>query len=394
MSSINLIFLADNHEYPQGMAGTKRIQHAIDGLKNFSDISIRVVILRQSSRINALNGVHKGIPYETVMADIERSKLVLLAPLLHAKAKRVIRRVFRPAMKNILYVYGPPTIDKMPTIRYARRLGFKVIFDIIEDEHLARNINKNLWHWIKNFYTCRFLDRITSISDGIVVISSHLENKFREVTSGRIPMHFRSISVDMDCYNKKLQLLSDPLTLFYSGTFALKDGVLVLLDSFDQLAAKHDNIRLVLTGKGDHEHMRKSLARIDASPHRNRIDYKGYLDDETYYSTLNAADIPCMTRLDIPYAHAGFPFKFGEFLATGKPVIASRVSDVECIVDNRKEAMLVKPGDSNEIVSAVEYLMANPEEATYIGMRGREKARTCFDYRSQGQKLIEFLRNL
>lgn len=48
MNKINLIFLG-SFPYPHGMAGPKRIQHAIDGLKSFNDVNIRVISLRQSS---------------------------------------------------------------------------------------------------------------------------------------------------------------------------------------------------------------------------------------------------------------------------------------------------------------------------------------------------------
>ena len=109
---------------------------------------------------------------------------------------------------------------------------------------------------------------------------------------------------------------------------------------------------------------------------------------------LNAAGIPCMTRINIDYARAGFPFKLGEFLATGKPVIASRISDVEALLEDRRDAALVEPGDSGGIVKAVEYLMDHPADAAAIGGRGREKARALFDYRTQGQLLLKFLRDL
>ena len=56
-----------------------------------------------------------------------------------------------------------------------------------------------------------------------------------------------------------------------------------------------------------------------------------------------------MTRTDSAYANAGFPFKLGEFLASGKPVIASNVSDVGKFFTDRHDTMLVKPGECKEI---------------------------------------------
>jgi glycosyltransferase involved in cell wall biosynthesis len=101
-----------------------------------------------------------------------------------------------------------------------------------------------------------------------------------------------------------------------------------------------------------------------------------------------------MPRIDIGYAQAGFPFKLGEYLATGKPVIASSVSDIPELLKNRQDVMLVPPGNSCAIVDAVEFLIVHPEQAFDIGASGRLSARKLFDYREQGAQLNAFLRSI
>lgn len=389
----NIVYLG-GFSYPKGMAGTKRVQHAIDGMKSFDNVLMRVIVLRQSSQFNLLQGTHDNVKYETVMGDLLRAKLILMAPLFFLKSKSTIKNSFVPGHKNILYVYGPPTFDNLPAIRYARKIGFKVFFDIVEDYELAYGISKSFWHRIKNFHTKQLVDKISSVADGIIVISSHLENKFKKLTSEKIPIYYRSISIDLEKYSNLPQKFGNPLKLFYSGSFGVKDGLPVLLDAFDEIAAKHKNIRLVLTGKGSSEAMDKTFSRIKESPFKDRIEYKGYLDDDDYYHALNSSDIPCMTRIDVGYAHAGFPFKLGEFLATGKPVIASRVSDVARILSDGQEAMFVKPGDSKDIVRAVEFLIYNPEISSAVGMRGRLAAKRFFDYKKQSKGLFDFFANV
>ena len=390
MRKINVVFLG-GFSYPHGMAGTKRIQHAIDVLKEHREVTIHVVVLRQSSASNALSGTYRGVSYETVMGDLFRTKALLMAPVFHMKAKRTIRRYFQPCQRNILFVYGPPSMDNVPVIRHARRLGYKIVFDIVEDDSLASPISTSLWHRVKNSYVRRMLRDLCSLADGLVVISSHLEAKFRRQLSESIPVHVRSISVDMGQFADRPHRRGDMVTLFYSGSFGLKDGVLVLLSAFERLATTHKNLRLVLTGKGNAEVMKAVVARMAASAHKDRVDYRGYLDEDAYYAALNNADIPCMTRIDHPYAQAGFPFKLGEFLATAQPVVASKVSDVAQFLGNRQSAMLVEPGSASAVVAAVEYLLDNPDAAISIGLRGREVARRHFCHRRQAESLYEFI---
>ncbi len=390
---LNIIFLGD-FPYPYGMAGTKRIQHAIDGLKGKKEISICVIVLTQSSRNNVLNGAHLGTPYQTVVGDLLRSRMALLFPVLYLKAMRTLKRTHRSDCSNIIYNYGPLNLFNVVPLAYAQRCGYKIVFDIVEDDDTAMENSRSIYHKIKTIGV-RYLKKYTKhLASGVIVISSHLDQKYRELTHGMVPIHFRPISVDFSRVAKPKDPFGPVVTLFYAGSFGKKDGLFVLLDAYDSIAARRSNVRLVLTGKGSDEMVRLTFARIEASPFKERIEYKGYLDDADYYATLNAVDIPCMTRIDSAFAQAGFPFKLGEFLATGKPVIASRVSDVANTLKDGGEVLLVEPGESNAIVQAVEYLLDNPDKARVLGLCGRTAAERLFDFRVQGRALLSFLRCL
>ena len=371
-----------------------RVQHAINGLKHQPGVRVRVIILRQSSSGNVLRGVHQEVPFETVMGDVGRTKFLLLAPLFHAKAKRHLEDAFRPGLENVIHVYGPPCFDNLPTIKHARKLGFKVVFDIVEDDDLAFNISNSPWHRLNNLYKRRAAKTLPSLANGIVVISSYLKSKLRTLTNGQCPIHYRPVSVDMSLYPEGNFEFSRSVALFYSGSFGVKDGISVLLNAFDLVCARQSNTRLVLTGRGDPDRIRELHARLHRSPHRERINYRGYLNTGHYYAALNSADIPCMTRIDSGFANAGFPFKLGEYLASGKPVIASRVSDVPKLLEDGQNAMLVPAGDSAAIAEAVEFLLLHPKEAAAIGKRGRKIAEQLFDFRKQGRALLDFFHEI
>ncbi len=380
--------------YPHGMAGTKRIQNTINALKEYPDIAIRVILQRQSSGDNILSGVHDGTPFETVMGDLLRGKMLMALPFLYYRTIAALKRAFRPDHKNVIYFYGPLFFDSIMPLSYARKLGYKIVFDVIEDFGLAKELSKSLRHSLMVNFKNLFSSRIKSLSAGIIVISSYLEEQCRMLTQDKVPIHYLPISVDMKQFPEKPNRMNPTVSLFYAGSFGTKDGLPVLLDAFDTLAERYVNIRLVLTGRGDSGAMKEFFARVALSPHKDRIEYKGYLAEKDYYAVLNDADIFCMTRVDLAFAHAGFPFKLGEFLATGKPVIASRVSDVYRFLVNGHNAMLVKAGSNKETCEAVEFLISNPQSAATIGMRGRDVAKSFFDYKQQGKALLTLLENI
>jgi glycosyltransferase involved in cell wall biosynthesis len=389
---LNVIFLGD-FPYPQGMAGTKRVQHAINALKE-NRIGCSVIVTRQSTGLNQPEGVYQGTKYSTIMPDLIGWRLGLFLPMFISKSFSVIRRAFESGKKNILYVYGPPFLSNIFTVIYARSVGYFIVFDIVEDEDYAKGIAKGMRHKVKVYFNRYLTNRIEKFADGILVISSALEAKFRKLTNGRLALHLRPISIDPNRSKLNSSLFNSHPTMFYSGSFGVKDGINELIDAFDRLAVKYSRLKLVMTGEGTERRMKEVFNRIECSPVKNRIEHKGYVDDDSYYELLAECDIPCMTRINNPYSNAGFPFKLGEYLVTGKPVIASRVSDVGKFLTDRFDAVLVKPGDSTDIADAVAYLLTNPEKATEIGKRGREKALKSFDYRLQGKGLVKFLHAL
>ena len=386
---LNVVFTG--FPYPRGLAGTKRNQHAIDALKKYN-ASVKVLVLRQSTEMNKPCGVYNGVPYETIGPDLWRMRFLLTSPVFFLKSMKAIRMAFCPDAGNVFFVYGPPTFNNFPMIRQARKCGYKIIFDIVEDDDVAWNRSSSLWFKATN-YTARWLSkRISGMTDGIIVISSHLQDKFRDLTGGKVPILLRSISVDTARISYIQPFSNGKISLFYAGIFGVKDGVENLLKAFDSLAPSYPRLRLVLSGGGGAERMRKILDRIKSSPFRDRIEYAGYLTEEEYYRLLCSVDIPCVPRVDSLYANAGFPFKLGEFLASGKPVIASRVSDIENFISNRKHAILVNPGSIDEIISGVRYIIENPDRAIQIGINGRKRALEKFDVGVQRNSLCDFFR--
>lgn len=386
---LNVVFTG--FSYPHGMAGTKRNQHAIDALKEHVNVSVRVLILRQSTKINTPKGVYGSVPYETIGPDLWRIRFLLTSPVFFLKSMKAIKMAFCPNTKNIFYIYGPPTFNNYPMIQQARKCGYKIIFDIVEDDDVAWNRSSSLWFKATNCSARWLSKRISGIADGIIVISSHLQDKFRDLTRGKIPILLRSISVDTARISYTQPFSSSEISLFYAGIFGVKDGVENLLKAFDSLASSYPRLRLVLSGAGGPERMQKILDRIGNSPFRDRINYVGYITEEEYYRLLCSVDIPCVPRVDSLYANAGFPFKLGEFLASGKPVVASRVSDIESFVSDRQHAILIKPGSVEEIISGARYLIENPTRAIQIGINGRKKAMEKFDVRIQRNYLYDFL---
>lgn len=376
--------------YPAGMAGTKRVQLFIDYLQS-KNVTIRVLTIGNVGDVksgNPVQGIFNKTEYRNIGAGFNLTVIYyLLFPFILLYLFFFLLYSKKSECKNLLYVYNSVAVDNFLMILFARLTGYRVIIDIVEDYRLSLE-NNSLLHTLKIKSTVFFENSISFFADAVVVLSSYLEKVFSEKAHGKIPVVNIPVSTAISTQLKSSSTFQSPIKICYSGSFGHKDGLDTLIEAFKLFNKKFPESELLLSGMGNNPE------KIVAGAEHKKIKYIGYLADTEYINFINSADILCMTRVGSGYANAGFPFKLGEYLATGNPVIATDVSDVSLYLESYKDCIIVRPENSDEIVSALEFYSGNPLKALEIGKNGREKAKKYFNYETNGEKLFKLMEQI
>ena len=374
--------------FPYGMAATQRVRHYIDALQNSGhEVNIVIPAFPDWPGQKAA-GSYQGSQY--VCLETSRKKHLVGLLMMPFRQLRGCIHLWRWKKngQNSLYIYDGINLDNLAIVVFARILKYKVILDLVEDyglqvekSSLARRLKLKSQLILERF--------LPGLIDGLIVISSYLNQRFAYVSTRGIPTILIPIAARITENPSKTENTQPWVTTFvYSGTFGYKDHVNGLIEAFERLAASYDNCQLLLSGKGSNRDNILKLVKSD------RIKYVGYLDDQQFHEFLNNADVLCMTRNNSPYANAGFPFKLGEYLATGKPVIASNVGDVDQYLVHQEDAMLVEPENIDELAAAMKYVMDHPDQAEQIGKNGLEKCKQHFDASKNGLMLVKLIDEL
>ena len=80
----------------------------------------------------------------------------------------------------------------------------------------------------------------------------------------------------------------------------------------------------------------------------------------------------------LPSLYEGLPLSVLEAMSLGVPVIASRIGGTDEAVVNDETGLLVDPGDSRGLATAIRSLLERPEEARRFGNAGRERMQREF----------------
>jgi len=287
--------------------------------------------------------------------------------------------------KNIIYNYNYPDLKNIVILLFGKMMGYKIIFDIIEDNRFEAHVNFINRLRLK---TSLVLFKISRwFTNAYVAISDHLFKRAGEIAKGKVPVYLIPITVNLNYFQKNNYVPRKELKIFYGGSFGAKDGLEYLISAFDEVSKADSDIKLILTGMGNKQDLEKIQTQINQSAAKDRVIFMGFLSTEDYYATLNSCDIFCMTRVNSQFANAGFPFKLGEFLASGKGVIATKVGDVSNYL-NDSNALLISPNSVNELTEALLTFIKNPAKINSLGAEARRTAEMHFDSEQVSMKLL------
>ena len=87
----------------------------------------------------------------------------------------------------------------------------------------------------------------------------------------------------------------------------------------------------------------------------------------------------------------GIPITLMEAMAAGKPVIASAMSGIPELIDDRVSGLLIDATHTQRIANAIRFLIANPAVRHKMGRAGQRRIREEFDIRRTVADLIQFL---
>jgi glycosyltransferase involved in cell wall biosynthesis len=149
--------------------------------------------------------------------------------------------------------------------------------------------------------------------------------------------------------------------VLYSGNFESYQGVELLVEAAALLPA----LRFVFMG-GEPSEIERLRARTEALGVAARCVFTGKRAPEELPRFLAAADILVSPRIE----GENTPFKIFTYLASGKPVVATRIPTHTQLLDEAT-AFLAEPTPAG-LAEAIERALSSPEDARARAQHGRE----------------------
>ncbi len=119
--------------------------------------------------------------------------------------------------------------------------------------------------------------------------------------------------------------------------------------------------------------------------------FTGAIPHQYVRAYLDAADILVSPHVPMPgnYPFFGSPTKLFEYMAMGKAIAASALDQIAEVLEDGKTALLVAPGDSVELVAAIQHLAADPRLRAELGRNARATALARHTWRQNAGRVLD-----
>ena len=109
---------------------------------------------------------------------------------------------------------------------------------------------------------------------------------------------------------------------------------------------------------------------------------------------LQAADVLVAPSVPTPEGRReGIPVVLMEAMASGVPVVASRISGIPELVEDGASGLLVEPRQPEALAAALSSLYKNPGQWKRLSVGGRDRVVHGFDLTRNADRLVNTFRN-
>ena len=319
----------------------------------------------------------------------------VLNEVFHTEAFRVLNG------RRVSLVYQRYSLNNYAGLRIARRLGVPFVLEYNGSE---------IWmgrHWGRPLKYEALASRTELLNVNaahlVVVVSRTMRDELvrRGASSDRILVNPNA--ADPDRYNPKVDGaavtahygLAGKTVIGFIATFQPWHGAEVLAEAFVHLLrqrrAYRDSVRLLMIGAGPRLASAKHI--VAGAGLSDLVEFTGLVPQEQGPQYLAACDIVAAPHVPNPDGSPffGSPTKLFEYMAMGKPIIASNLDQIGEVLRHGETAWMVPPADAHALATGLMRLVEDPTLRQALGEAARRDMVAHHTWRAHVRRTVDAL---
>ncbi|WP_164505439.1 MULTISPECIES: glycosyltransferase family 4 protein [unclassified Actinobaculum] len=214
----------------------------------------------------------------------------------------------------------------------------------------------------------RVMSRIIRHARGVTVMNQDMRSRVIRLGAESDRVHIMPMGADLSGIRPATHQDRREVRLLFVGRLVPKKGLAVLLEALRRVP-EEALWRLTVVGDGPlREELRQAAVDLP-------VEFVGALSKERLRDAYAGADMIITPSVPADSGDQdGLPVAMLEAMCAGLPVIASNLPGINEVVVDGRNGILVPPGDSERLASAVTRLVTESQERAAFGAAAREVA--------------------
>ena len=325
---------------------------------------------------------YRGIDIIPALRAVNRTQRILNQPALFLQALRY--------KADIYHLHNP---DMIVVALMLKLFGKRVIYDTHED--YSRRLMVREWvpgvlrkplgmvatlaEWL-----------LSRVADATLVTQENQVHRFapRACLLRNAPYLTAELLTSARDIAAKLSSESGVFRLIYVGGISRQRGLFTMLDALVTVN-KQANVRLWLAGPEFDEVL------TDARKHHgwDHVDFLGTITHEEVFAYISKSDMGLAVLSDVGDHSSARPSKLFEYMAMGKPFVASDFRLWREFIEPRQAGWWIKPDDGVELSRVLADIIQTPDEIELRGKSGKAFI-SEFNWQTESQVLLDLYNKL
>jgi len=351
----------------------RRLSQLMKGINSNKEIEFSLAIMSEDIHYEEVHDLNIEIHY-----IIRETKKDISAFYKFYKLCEKIRPDIVHCWDSMTAVYSVPT---------CKLLKIKLVNGMVVDTPVKQNIfNKD---WLRARLTFPFSDIIVGNSNAGLRAYKAQKSRSICINNGMDLSRFENLKVPASVHNEIFGVsAADFFVIGMVASFEERKDYYTLIKTAISIVSGRSNIRFVLVGDGRHFQRIKDLVPASLT---DKIILLGKRSDVE--SIINIFDIGILlTNADV---HGeGISNSIIEYMALGKPVIATRGGGTDEIITDNHNGFLIDPGNAVELTEKIDLLIGSQLLCSRLGTEGKKMIKERFDLKIMTRKYIEVYKKM